>query len=82
MIIKSFDLQKLDITKNNIILFYGQNQGAKEEDHTEGLHYAAEARAVNDTTAEPSNFDVHEGEADGDDTEEEAAEGEEKALYV
>ena len=32
MIIKSFDLQKLDITKNNIILFYGQNQGAKEEE--------------------------------------------------
>ena len=32
MIIKSYDLNKLDINKNNIILFYGQNQGAKEEE--------------------------------------------------
>ena len=32
MIIKSYDLKKLDISKNNIILFYGQNQGAKEEE--------------------------------------------------
>ena len=29
MIIKSFDLQKLDITKNNIILFYGQKSGCQ-----------------------------------------------------
>ncbi len=32
MIIKSFELNKLNINKNNIILFYGQNQGAKEEE--------------------------------------------------
>ena len=32
MIIKSYDLNKLDINKNNVILFYGQNQGAKEEE--------------------------------------------------
>ena len=32
MIIKSYDLRKLDLNKNNIILFYGQNSGAKEEE--------------------------------------------------
>ena len=32
MIIKSYDLKKLDLNKNNIILFYGQNSGAKEEE--------------------------------------------------
>ena len=32
MIIKSYDLNKLNINKNNVILFYGQNQGAKEEE--------------------------------------------------
>ena len=32
MIIKSHDLIKLDLNKNNQILFYGQNNGAKEEE--------------------------------------------------
>ena len=32
MIIKSYDLIKLDLNKNNQILFYGQNNGAKEEE--------------------------------------------------
>ena len=32
MIIKSYDLIKLDLNKNNQILFYGQNTGAKEEE--------------------------------------------------
>ena len=32
MILRNYDLNKLDISKNNIILFYGQNQGAKEEE--------------------------------------------------
>ncbi len=32
MIIKTYDLSKLDLIKNNIFLFYGQNQGAKEEE--------------------------------------------------
>ena len=32
MIIKYYDLRKLDLNKNNIILFYGQNSGAKEEE--------------------------------------------------
>ena len=32
MIIKSYDLIKLDLNKNNQILFYGQNNGAKQEE--------------------------------------------------
>ena len=32
MIIKSHDLIKIDLDKNNQILFYGQNNGAKEEE--------------------------------------------------
>ena len=31
MIIKSYETSKIDLIFNNIILFYGQNQGAKEE---------------------------------------------------
>ena len=32
MIIKSYETHKIDLTFNNLILFYGQNQGAKEEE--------------------------------------------------
>ena len=32
MILKSYETKKININKNNIILFYGQNQGAKEEE--------------------------------------------------
>jgi len=32
MILKSYETKKIDINKNNIILFYGQNQGFKEEE--------------------------------------------------
>ena len=32
MIIKNYDLNKLNTRKNNIVLFYGQNQGAKKEE--------------------------------------------------
>lgn len=38
MILKSYDLNKLDINKNNIVLFYGQNQGAKEEEIDKIIH--------------------------------------------
>ena len=31
MIIKSFQLEKIDIRKNNFFLFYGENQGHKSE---------------------------------------------------
>ena len=32
MILKSYETQKIDINKNNIILFYGQNEGVKKEE--------------------------------------------------
>ena len=32
MIIKSYETNKIDLLFSNIILFYGQNQGAKEEE--------------------------------------------------
>ena len=32
MIIKSYETNKIDLIFSNIILFYGQNQGAKEEE--------------------------------------------------
>ena len=32
MILKSYEVNKIDINKSNFILFYGQNQGAKEEE--------------------------------------------------
>ena len=32
MILKSYEIKKIDINKNNFVLFYGQNQGAKEEE--------------------------------------------------
>jgi len=32
MILKSYEVNKIDINKSNLILFYGQNQGAKEEE--------------------------------------------------
>ena len=32
MIYKNYEIKKIDINKNKIILFYGQNQGAKEEE--------------------------------------------------
>ena len=31
MIIKSFEINKIDPLKNNLILFYGQNEGLKDE---------------------------------------------------
>ena len=31
MILKSYETKKIDINKNNIILFYGQNEGYKKE---------------------------------------------------
>ena len=31
MIIKSYEIDKIELSKTNIILLYGQNQGAKEE---------------------------------------------------
>ena len=31
MILKSYEIQKIKTNINNLILFYGQNQGAKEE---------------------------------------------------
>ena len=31
MILKNYDIKKIDINKNNIILFYGQNEGFKNE---------------------------------------------------
>ena len=32
MILKSYEAKKIDINKNNIILFYGQNEGSKKEE--------------------------------------------------
>ena len=32
MIFKAFEVQKINIDKNNIILLYGDNQGAKEDE--------------------------------------------------
>ena len=32
MILKSYETKKIDINKNNIILFYGQNEGVKKEE--------------------------------------------------
>ena len=32
MIIKSYELKKLDLNKNKYILFYGANEGAKTEE--------------------------------------------------
>ena len=32
MILKSYEIKKINLTKVNFILFYGQNQGAKEEE--------------------------------------------------
>ena len=32
MILKSYETKKINIDKNNIILFYGENQGAKEDE--------------------------------------------------
>ena len=32
MILKSYEVNKIDINKSNFLLFYGQNQGAKEEE--------------------------------------------------
>ena len=32
MILKSYEIKKININKNNLILFYGQNQGAKEDE--------------------------------------------------
>jgi DNA polymerase-3 subunit delta len=32
MIVKSYETKKIDINKNNIILFYGQNEGGKKEE--------------------------------------------------
>ncbi|WP_435148879.1 DNA polymerase III subunit delta [Candidatus Pelagibacter bacterium nBUS_32] len=32
MILKSYEIKKLDLEKNNLVLFYGQNEGAKEEE--------------------------------------------------
>ena len=32
MILKAYEIEKIDTSKNNIILFYGQNQGAKEDE--------------------------------------------------
>ena len=31
MILKSYETSKIDLKINNLVLFYGQNQGAKEE---------------------------------------------------
>ena len=31
MIVKSFEIQKLDINKNNFMLFHGDNEGAKND---------------------------------------------------
>ena len=31
MILKAYEVNKINTNDNNIILFYGQNQGAKEE---------------------------------------------------
>ena len=31
MIIKSFELNKIDLKKNNLFLLYGENQGHKNE---------------------------------------------------
>jgi DNA polymerase-3 subunit delta len=32
MILKSYEIKKIDINNNNIILFYGQNEGSKKEE--------------------------------------------------
>ena len=32
MIFKAYEAKKINIDKNNIILFYGENQGAKEDE--------------------------------------------------
>ena len=37
MILKAYEIKKIDINKNNLILFYGQNQGAKEDEITKLL---------------------------------------------
>ena len=31
MILKTFEIEKIDIKKNNFFLFYGENQGLKSE---------------------------------------------------
>ena len=37
MILKSYEIKKIEINKAKIILFYGQNHGAKEEAIFESL---------------------------------------------
>ena len=32
MILKAYETDKIDINKNNLVLFYGENQGVKEEE--------------------------------------------------
>ena len=32
MILKAYETNKIDINKNNLVLFYGENQGVKEEE--------------------------------------------------
>ena len=32
MILKNYEINKINISHNNILLFYGQNQGAKQEE--------------------------------------------------
>ena len=32
MILKTYEIKKINIDKNNIILFYGQNEGAKKDE--------------------------------------------------
>ena len=32
MILKAYETNKIDINKNNLVLFYGENQGVKAEE--------------------------------------------------
>ena len=39
MILKSYEVNKIDINKNNFVLFYGQNQGAKDDEISKILSF-------------------------------------------
>tara|TARA_Y100000389_G_scaffold176280_1_gene187682 strand:+ start:1971 stop:2975 length:1005 start_codon:yes stop_codon:yes gene_type:complete len=39
MILKSYEIKKIDLKINNLILFYGQNQGAKDEEISKILKF-------------------------------------------
>ena len=46
MIFKSYETKKIDLNINNFVLFYGQNQGAKEEEISKILTINKDKAAV------------------------------------